>query len=183
MRGRKPKPTRIHKQNGNPSKLDLKSREANEPKPPEIEKNKGTPRPPKYFCKRAKKEWFRVIPILRSMGIFSLADTTAVEGYCVAYADFVKYSEALRNIGEDKLPIYETPNGATQQLPIVSMKRQAQLLVLKYCEQFGLTPSARGRMGAVPEGDDGDDEERQMNDVIAGRKIQAGKLKAIKDDK
>jgi phage terminase small subunit len=39
-----------------------------------------------------------------------------------------------------------TPNGYLQQVPQVSIAQTNLKIMLKFCEQFGLTPSARSRM-------------------------------------
>lgn len=44
-----------------------------------------------------------------------------------------------------------TPNGYLQQVPQVSIAQTNLKIMLKFCEQFGLTPSARSRMVAGEE--------------------------------
>ena len=39
-----------------------------------------------------------------------------------------------------------TPNGYLQQVPQVSIAQTNQKIMLRFCEQFGLTPSARSRI-------------------------------------
>lgn len=41
-----------------------------------------------------------------------------------------------------------TPNGYLQQVPQVSIAQTNQKIMLKFCEQFGLTPSSRSRIVA-----------------------------------
>ena len=77
-RGRKPKPTALKVLEGNPGKRPLNDRE---PVPP-----KGTLKCPAWLLPEAKKEWKRLAPALEAMGVLTMADLTAFEGYCQAYA-------------------------------------------------------------------------------------------------
>ena len=70
VRGRKPKPTALKQQEGNPGKRPLNERE---PTPP-----KGTIRCPNWLEAEAKKEWKRLAPSLEAMGVLTTADITAV---------------------------------------------------------------------------------------------------------
>jgi P27 family predicted phage terminase small subunit len=185
-RGPKPKPTATHKLNGNPSRLNLAEREANEPKPEKPAGENDLPRAPKYFSKIARKEWQRIVPLLFRADLLTKVDTAALEGYCQAYNDMVKSAKFLNSLGDDKQPVWQTSNGAYVQFPQVSMFNKSARLVAAFCAEFGLTPSSRGRMGI--EGDEKDDD---MDDIIDGKPGKApaavaGRikgLKKIKDDK
>ncbi len=85
-RGRKPKPTALKILEGNPGKRPLNE---NEPIPP-----KGNIKCPTWLLPEAKKEWKRLAPSLEAMGVLTMADLTAFEGYCQAYARW-KEAEAF----------------------------------------------------------------------------------------
>ena len=55
IKGRKPKPTKLHILNGNPSRLDLEEKIKNEPIPQSI-----APECPDWLLDEAKKEWNRL---------------------------------------------------------------------------------------------------------------------------
>ena len=59
---------------------------------------------------------------------------TEVVSPILSYEDITKLQELVR-----------TPNGYLQQVPQVSIAQTNLKIMLKFCEQFGLTPSARSR--------------------------------------
>ena len=134
-RGRKPKPTAIKKLKGNPGCRPLNIAE---PKPT------GSPVCPDWLEDEAKAEWERMGKILEDMGVLTEVDTMAFAGYCQAYARWKEAEEFLSQHGS----IIRTPNGYLQQVPQVSIAQTNLKIMLKFCEQFGLTPSARSRITA-----------------------------------
>ncbi|VED65326.1 phage terminase, small subunit [Streptococcus agalactiae] len=61
--------------------------------------------------------------------------------------------------------IIKTPNGYLQQVPQVSISQTNLKIMLKFCEQFGLTPSARNRLATMDaEVGNGD----EMEDLLGG---------------
>ena len=101
-RGRKPKPTAMKILEGNPGKRPLNE---NEPVPP-----KGEIKSPAWLLPEAKKEWKRLAPSLEAMGVLTMADWTAFQGYCQAYA---RWKEA--DYQEDILWIRLDNTGQTQR--------------------------------------------------------------------
>ena len=180
MKGRKPKPTAIHKQNGNPSKKDLDERDQNEPKPPAPEK---IPRPPKFFDKVAKKEWRRCIKVLIAMGVYTQADLAIFQGYCIAYSQMIHCGQFLLEL-DGKLPVYKTPGGALIQMPQVSMFNKSFEKVKAACAELGFTPSARGRMnipGTPENGKSVNPDPKGMESLISRQTNKPKKLKKIKE--
>ena len=96
-RGRKPKPTALKVLEGNPGKRPLNDRE---PVPP-----KGTLKCPAWLLPEAKKEWKRLAPALEAMGVLTMADLTAFEGYCQAYARWKEAEAFITQHGS----IFQTP--------------------------------------------------------------------------
>lgn len=135
-RGRKPKPTALKVLEGNPGNRPL---------------NKSEPRPyavvsgcPDWLEDEAKAEWTRLSKILEDMGVLTEVDITAFAGYCQSYARWKEAEIYLSKNGS----VFETPNGYLQQVPQVSIAQTNLKIMLKFCEQFGLTPSARSRIVA-----------------------------------
>ena len=58
-----------------------------------------------------------------------------------------------------------TPNGYLQQVPQVSIAQTNMKIMLKFCEQFGLTPSARSR---IVGGDGAADPTDEMEALLGG---------------
>ncbi len=135
-RGRKPKPTALKVLNGNPGNRPLNK---NEPKP-----CTAVSACPDWLEEEAKAEWARMGQILEDMGVLTEIDITAFAGYCQSYARWKEAEEFLTQHGS----IIRTPNGYLQQVPQVSIAQTNLKIMLKFCEQFGLTPSARSRIVA-----------------------------------
>lgn len=154
-RGRKPKPTALKELEGNPSRRTLNE---NEPKP------RAAVSPcPDWLEDEAKAEWARTGEILADMGVLTEVDVTAFAGYCQAYARWKEAEEFLTQHGS----IIRTPNGYLQQVPQVSIAQTNLKIMLKFCEQFGLTPSARSRIVANKSVEETTDE---MEKLLRGEK-------------
>ena len=134
QRGRKPKPTALKMLEGNPGGRPLNTKE---PKP-----EKKAPRCPSWLEDEAKKEWKRMAKVLENMGLLTEMDMAAFAGYCQA--------------------MVRTPNGYLQQVPQVSIAQTNMKIMLKFCEQFGLTPSARSRIVGGENGDEDDEMEKLL---------------------
>ena len=96
--------------------------------------------------------------VLEEMGLLTEMDMAAFAGYCQAYARWKEAEEFLTQHGS----MVRTPNGYLQQVPQVSIAQTNQKIMLKFCEQFGLPPSARSRIVAGSEGEGGGDEMEQL---------------------
>ena len=153
VRGRKPKPTNLKILEGNPSKRPLPT---NEVKP-----KRKAPRCPQWLEEDAKKEWKRMGKILEQMGLLTDMDMTAFAGYCQAYARWKEAEEFITQHGT----MIRTPNGYLQQVPQVSIAQTNLKIMLKFCEQFGLTPSARSRIVA---GEGTVDPADEMEKILGG---------------
>ena len=134
QRGRKPKPTALKLLEGNPGGRPLNT---NEPQP-----QKKAPRCPAWLEDEAKREWKRMGKVLEQMGLLTEMDMAAFAGYCQAYARWKEAEEFISQHGT----IVKTPSGYWQQVPQVSIAQTYLKIMNKFCEQFGLSPSARSRI-------------------------------------
>ena len=146
-RGRKPNPTALKVPEGNPGKRPLNDRE---PVPP-----KATLKCPAWLLPEAKKEWKRLAPALEAMGVLTMADLTAFEGYCQAYARWKEAEAFITQHGS----IFQTPSGYVQQVPQVSIAQQNLKIMQSFCSEFGLTPATRARIIAGAGSEDGASED------------------------
>lgn len=146
IRGRKPKPTALKQLEGNPGRRPLNTKE---PKP-----QGKMPRCPNWLEDEAKKEWKRMGKVLSEMGMLTEMDMAAFAGYCQAYARWKAAEEFITQHGD----MVRTPNGYLQQVPQVSIAQTNLKILLKFCEQFGLTPSSRSRIVADSDKKDTTDE-------------------------
>jgi len=157
QRGRKPKPTAVKVLEGNPGKRSLNT---GEPKP-----EKKAPRCPAWLEDEAKKEWRRMAKQLEHLGILTEIDMAAFAGYCQAYARWKEAEEFITQHGT----IVKTPSGYWQQVPQVSIAQTYLKIMNKFCEQFGLTPSARSRI-STDSGEDKQNDEMELLLVKGGAK-------------
>lgn len=141
-RGRKPKPTAVKVLEGNPGKRPLNMYE---PVP-----EKKAPECPSWLNDEAKEEWDRLADKMVNLGTLTEMDMAAFAGYCQSYARWKEAEEFIEKHG----PIVKTPSGYWQQVPQVSIAQTNLKVMLKFCSEFGLTPSFRSRMiaGEVQEG-------------------------------
>lgn len=141
-RGRKPKPTAVKVLEGNPGKRPLNMYE---PVP-----EKKAPGCPSWLNDEAKEEWDRLADKMVNLGTLTEMDMAAFAGYCQSYARWKEAEEFIEKHGT----IVKTPSGYWQQVPQVSIVQTNLKVMLKFCSEFGLTPSSRSRMiaGEVQEG-------------------------------
>lgn len=96
--------------------------------------------------------------VLEAMGLLTEMDMAAFAGYCQAYARWKEAEEFISQHGS----MVRTPNGYLQQIPQVSIAQTNQKIMLKFCEQFGLTPSSRSRIVAGADSSGSEDEMEQL---------------------
>ena len=133
-RGRKPKPTALKVLEGNPGKRPLNM---NEPTP-----EKKAPECPSWLNDEAKVEWDRLVDKMVALGTLTEMDMAAFAGYCQSYARWKEAEDFIEQHGN----IVKTPSGYWQQVPQVSIAQTNLKIMLKFCSEFGLTPSSRSRM-------------------------------------
>lgn len=99
----------------------------------------------------ARREWRRVVPVLKFTAGLAEVDTQTVTDYCICVA---RIDQCEREISRRGLLMQGErgwqKNGATT---VVGQYRQQ---LARYIGELGLSPSARGRL-TPPEGDDDDD--------------------------
>lgn len=133
-RGRKPKPTAVKLLEGNPGKRPINKRE---PTPQKV-----APECPTWLNEEAKLEWDRLADKMMNLGTLTEMDMAAFAGYCQSYARWKEAEEFIEKHGT----IVKTPSGYWQQVPQVSIAQTNLKIMLKFCSEFGLTPSSRSRM-------------------------------------
>lgn len=134
----RPVPTAIRQLRGNPGK---RAYPKDEPKPPV-----HLPRPPRTLGPIGRRRWYRVGRVLERMRVMTDADLTALELLCLAYERMIAATEAARQEG---LVIM----GAKQPIvnPNVTIAQRAANEIRLLLGEFGLTPSSRTRVAALPE--------------------------------
>ena len=98
------------------------------------------------------------------MGVLTMADLKAFEGYCQAYARWREAEEFLTQHGS----IFKTPSGYVQQVPQVSIAQQNLKIMQSFCAEFGLTPATRARIIAAG-GKEGEISDDPMEQILRGK--------------
>lgn len=153
--GRKPKPTKIHLLNGNPSRLNLDARMASEPKPKPI-----APDCPEHLDDAARAEWFATAPELERVGLLTLLDKAAFAAYCQVYSRWVNAEEHIKKHGL----LIKSPNGYPMPNPYLNIATRALDQMMRLLVEFGLSPSARSRIEVKTPSEDPDPMERLLGD-------------------
>ena len=136
IRGPVPKPTVVEIMEGKPGHRPVNSRE---PKP-----RATVPRCPDHLDDRAKKEWKRLVPVLRRMRVLTEADGMALANLSQTWATLVKAQEKLTEMGI----LYKSPSGYIMQSPLLPIVNQCVDQITKLSREFGLTPASRSRIQA-----------------------------------
>ena len=144
-RGPAPKPTALKLLTGNQGHQKIGG---SEPKPRPV-----APKCPLWLDAEAKREWRRIAPELDRLGLLTLVDMAALAGYCQSYSTWKAATLALAEHGLT----YEAENGNIRQRPENTIAARALAEVRQFCQQFGLTPSARARMTLPEAPDDGEE--------------------------
>jgi P27 family predicted phage terminase small subunit len=140
-RGPIPKPSAIARAEGNPGKRRLND---SEPQP-----RTTVPRCPDHLDERAKKEWKRLVPMLRRMRVLTEADWMALANLCQTWSTLIKAQEKLTEMGI----LYKSPSGYIMQSPLLAIVNSCIDTITKLSREFGLTPAARSRIVTQPEPD------------------------------
>lgn len=139
MVGRKPKPTAIKKLEGNPGRRPLNEQEPQPgPASPDVPRGKLT--------KEGQKLWRDLAPRLIEMGVLTDVDLPAFEMMCNHYGlarDALKLINAMGLFVKDR---DEQP----RKNPALQLYRDNSQAFKAYLIEFGLTPSSRSKIEAVP---------------------------------
>ena len=142
-RGRRPKPTGMKLLAGNPGRRPLNKRE---PKP-----KRSVPHCPKQLSAAAKREWQRIAKELAKLGLLSRIDRAALAAYCQAWGRWIEAEDKLKKHGV----IVKSPNGFPVQSPYLNVANQAMKQMTRMVVEFGMTPSSRSGVQALPPAEQG----------------------------
>lgn len=152
--GRPPKPTALKLLQGTarPDRVN-----PNEPQPKKAAK---VPSPPPELSVRGKKTWRKMAKELHGLGLLTNVDLHALQNYCQCHDEMITAQALLidYNIKNPTTPNLTISNsGMMRSHPYVNQIKEARAQMLKFAQEFGLTPSARTRVSAPekPKDDDG----------------------------
>lgn len=136
MPGPPPKPARLRVLSGNPSKRPLHPE-------PEPELATGLS-PPAFLTTEGLTEWDRLVPELESLKLLAAIDAGMIAGLCQSWSTFVRCSEILN--GDDAPDV-----GSMDWRRLHATANESHRHYLRLGSEFGLSPSARGRLSVEPE--------------------------------
>jgi P27 family predicted phage terminase small subunit len=151
QRGPKPTPTRILRARG--SKL-AKQRAGTEPALP-----CQIPPAPAWLDTTAKKEWKRLVKLLRDMGIITRIDRDLLAMLCMALSE---YQTAVAEIAKSGA-VVEGSTGSPVVSPWVRIRDKAVEKTLQLAPHFGLSAATRPRLQVASEPAEPDEFEQFLN--------------------
>ena len=132
--GRPPIPTTISIARGNPGKRPIN---IDEPKPPPADCT-----PPETLSEVGVEKWIELTGLLSNMGVFTLADRSAIERYCLIHEQWMHVVKHVRQHGMTQV----TATGYSQLTAEGSLFKSLPADLLKIEQQFGMTPAARSSL-------------------------------------
>lgn len=162
MAGRTPKPTALKLLQGNPGRRPLN---ASEPQP-----DAGPPEMPTGLSEEAEAEWRRILPILASMRVLTVADSATIAGYCQSFADWIGAQADIREHGrliEEPITnrMGDVVGHRLKKNPAITIASDMKKAMRAYASDLGLSPASRTRVHASPTDDNPrDDMGRVLDD-------------------
>lgn len=139
--GRKPKPTQLKKLAGNPGRRPLNQAE------PDFAGNGKKPRKPIGLPYYASRLWDQISDPLYKNGLLTVVDVPVLQSLCLAYHWMIEANKDLKKRGILVVDV----NGDIRKNPAEMVARQQSSLLVKAAAEFGITPSSRSRITAIPE--------------------------------
>ena len=141
-RGPKPVPTKLKLARGSRRVTDRL-----EPKPQVVR-----PTRPAHLSWTSRTEWDQIAAELERLGLLTKLDRAALATNCQAYGRWVKSEKEAAVHGL----VVKTKDGNLIQNPYLSIANKAMRQMHEFLVEFGMSPSARTRVVAVPRTDPDD---------------------------
>ena len=123
------------------------------PTPPPFERCAPEPPGEDWFDGEARAEWGRVVPELEALVLLKAPDRAGLVAWCVTWSRFVT---AVRTYQRDGMLVINPDSGNLRRHPAVGIAETAAAQLRAYAAEFGLSPAAERRIGAVAPTADGD---------------------------
>lgn len=145
--GRIPAPTAMKLLRGGSPGRDSGGRKV--PLPPKFVR--ATPDAPEWLDDEGRAEWARVAPGLERLALLKPEDRAALAVYCETWSRYVKAVQQCRAEG---LVLTNPASGRAHANPAAAIAQTAAAQMLRFAQEFGLTPVAEARLAAMPADDD-----------------------------
>lgn len=122
------------------------------PDPPAFDR--VAPDPPDWLSAPARELWDAIAPGLEQLDLLKREDLTAFTSYCETWAT---YREALEQVRSGGLITTNPNTGHTHRNPALQALEIAGTQLLRYAQEFGLTPAAEIRLARPGKLEDADD--------------------------
>src|SRR5438128_161686 len=153
-RGPKPTPTNVLKLRGTARASPTR----NEPPP-----GPRVPRCPGWLDDQAKHCWRQLVPELVAMRVLAVVDRNALARYCTLWSRWKAAELFLQKHGS--VYTLKGEDGSVrcvQQFPQVAIAHRLALALSRMEAEFGMTPSGRARIQALPESPGNSAEEQEF---------------------
>lgn len=94
----------------------------------------------------ARKEWYRIIPQLLEIEVAGNLDLSNIAGYCMAFANYQKATEALEGM---PLVYVDKADGKTKSNPYVDVQTKYAQEMRRFGDACGLSISSRLKAAAT----------------------------------
>jgi P27 family predicted phage terminase small subunit len=125
----------------------LKGKKGHRPIEDEPKPDPSRPKMPAHLTGEAAAEWERVTGELKSLKILYRVDRAAIAAYCSLWAEYVAAERALESDGLTVETSGREGAVMVRKHPAVAIKNEALRLMRGYLGEFGLSPSARTKVG------------------------------------
>jgi P27 family predicted phage terminase small subunit len=126
------------------------------------------PECPEHLAGEAKREWERTTKLLAAAGLVAEIDRAALASYCQAWGRWVEAEEALRRHGV----VIKSPNNFPMPSPYLAIANKAMDQMRLLLTEFGMTPSSRARVVAMPDTESIQESRRELEEQRARRRAE-----------
>lgn len=102
---------------------------------------------PAYLNPVGRKEWYRLVKLLRESGLLEKTDLTSLGMACQCFQEYI---ECINAISAEGGMVSYTAGKSSQEIPLVAAKNKAMEHYKKFMTEFGLSPGARSKLGIKP---------------------------------